>query len=121
MYDKADQDKVASEITSLKRELMSRCAECDANSNWRSFSAEENTGKKYHRLAKKAKPHKRDQHWRSYRKIKSDVKTEIHQAHDHYINSLFEDDSGKPSKQLWKSIKVKKRDQVGPPSQREEW
>ena len=68
---------------------------------------------KYHRLAKKAKPHKRDQLWWSCRKIQSDIKTEIHQAHDRYINSLFEDDSGKPSKKLWISIKAKKRDQVG--------
>ena len=145
MYDKADQDKVASEITSLKHEFLSKCADRDANSNWLAFtqglrsvmikcipqrvirarydlpwldhSLRKKIRKKnkYHRLAKKAKPHKRDQRWRSYRKIQSDVKTEIHQAHDRYINSLFEDDSGKPSKKLWKSIKAKKRDQVGVP------
>ena len=70
---------------------------------------------KYHRLAKRAKPQKRPQRWHAYRQLQATVKSEIHTAHNWYINSLFEDDFGKPSKRLWQSIKAKKRDQIGVP------
>ena len=79
-----------------------------------SFSAEENTEEK--QIPTISKEGQTSQTWSALEgktgKFQSDVKTEIHQAHGRYINSLFEGDSGKPSVKLWKSIKVIKRDQV---------
>ena len=75
-------------------------------------------GKKnrFNRRAKKAKPHNRHQRWEAYRNLQHSVKEEIKVAYNHYINSLFEDEeTGKPSKNFWKTIKAKRRDQVGIP------
>ena len=71
---------------------------------------------RFHRQAKKAKPHNQHQKWEAYRNLQHSVKEEIKVANNHYINSLFEDEEiVKPSKNFWKTIKAKRRDQVGIP------
>ena len=85
---------------------------------WLDPSLRRKIGKKnrFHRRAKKAKPYNRHQRWEAYRNLQHSVKEEIKVAYNHYINSPFEDEeTGKPSKNFWKTIKAKRRDQVGIP------
>ena len=130
MYDKADQGILASNIATLKDEILAEGSERDANSNWQIFtqglqkimencipqkvikgrynqpwldhSLRKKIRKKnkYHRLTKRAKPQKRPQRWHAYRQLQATVRSEAHTAYDRYMNSLFDDDSGKPSKRL---------------------
>ena len=131
MDDKADQGILASNIATLKDEILTEGSERDANSNWQIFtqglkkimencipqkvikgrynipwldhSLRKNIRKKnkYHRLAKRAKPQKRPRRWNAYRQLQATVRSETHTAYDRYTNSLFGYDSGKPSKRLW--------------------
>ena len=69
-----------------------------------------------HRRAKKAKPHNKSQRWKAYREQQEDVQKSIKVAYDRYINSLFEDqETRKPSKRFYKTLKAKRRDHVGIP------
>ena len=71
---------------------------------------------RYHRRAKKASPRHKQRRWEAYHNIQASVKADIAEAYDSYMNSLFEDDETmKPSKKFWKSLKAKKKDQVGIP------
>ena len=71
---------------------------------------------RYHRRAKKAKPSNKTKRWEAYRQQQLNVQNEIKNAYNKYINSLFEDeDTNKPSKRFWKTIKAKRKDQVGIP------
>ena len=70
---------------------------------------------RFHRRAKKSKPQHRERRWDAYLSLQSEVKKDISEAYDSYINSLFEDADGKPSKKIWQAFKARKRDQVGIP------
>ena len=75
-----------------------------------------NRKNRYHNTAKKAKPAFKKQRREAYKHQQSIVQKEIKTAYNNYINSLFEDqESHKPSKRFWKTIKAKRRDQVGIP------
>ena len=70
---------------------------------------------KFHSLSKKAKTLKsKNKRWETYLNLQKEVKRDINDAYDKYINSLFETD-GIPGKRFWSSIKAKRRDQVGVP------
>ena len=69
-----------------------------------------------HRRAKKAKPQNKSQRWKTYRKQQEDTQKSVKLAYDRYINSLFEDqETHRPSKRFYKTLKAKRRDQVGIP------
>ena len=56
---------------------------------------------KYHSLSKKAKSLKvRNQRWDTYLKLQQEVRTDIGNAYDKYVNSLFETD-GLPGIRFW--------------------
>ena len=52
--------------------------------------------------------------WDAYLKLQKEVRTDINNAYDKYMNTLFETDS-RPNKRFWTSIKAKRRDQVSIP------
>ena len=71
---------------------------------------------RYHHRAKKAKPAFKKQRWEAYKHQQSIVRKEIQPAYNNYTDSHFEDqESHKPSKRFWKTIKAKQRHQVGIP------
>ena len=69
-----------------------------------------------HRRAKRASPRHRQKRWDAYHKLLGSVKADIQQAYKQYMNSLFEDENtGRPSKKIWKTIKAGRNDQVSIP------
>ena len=75
-----------------------------------------NKKNRLHRRAKRAKPQTRQQRWEACHNLQGKIKEEIKISYYQYMNSLFEDENlGKPSKKFWKTIKAKRRDQVGVP------
>ena len=51
-----------------------------------------------------------------YNKLKLDLHTTLKQAHNNYVEGIFEEDSGNPAKRLWSYVKSLKIDQISIPS-----
>ena len=62
---------------------------------------------------KKAKKKDKPRLWDRYTKEQKACQKEIKIAHEEYMESLFEDESGNPAKTFFRALKAKKKDNVG--------
>ena len=143
MYAKADQGKMRQEIQDLGKSFKATCHKRDANENWNYFTnglksivdnlvptkfvktrndlpwltprIRKNIKKKNrsHQRAKRAPPKHRPRLMDAYRQRQKAVQKQINEAHENYMESLFQDESGNPAKSFFRAIKAKKRDSVG--------
>ena len=65
------------------------------------------------RKAKRAPWKRRARLWDRYVQQQKAVQKQIKEAHDQYMESLFEDEEGNPVKKFFRALKAKKRDLVG--------
>ena len=145
MYGKADPSELKHHIADLRDNFKATAKNRNASDNWKYFTEElakivqklvpqkiirerhdlpwlsKQLCKKIkrknrlHRKAKKAKPSNKQQRWDAYRNKQRTVQQEIKKAYEEYMNSLFEEDTGHPAKSFFKTLKAKRRDQVGAP------
>ena len=69
--------------------------------------------RKKNRWLGKAKKSNLDQHWKTYKKVKSETQKTCRQTHERYLNTIFEED--KSNKKLWSYIKSRKTQNIGIP------
>ena len=143
MYGKADQAKLRSRLEALGKDFRNGSSSRDADGNWKYFTEGihqivqdlvptkfvrerhslpwigprlQKTIKRKNRTywkAKNAPFRQRFKLWEKYRQQQRSVQRLIKEAHDAYMDSLFEDDEGNLSKMFYKAVKAKKRDSVG--------
>ena len=143
MYGKADPVKLRSSLEKHTKDFLATSRSRDADGNWRYFTegihriVQERVPKKMvrerndlpwltlrirknikrknrtHQKAKKASWKHRARLVDKYRQQQKAVQQQIKEAHDAYMDSLFEDDDGNPAKSFYRAIKAKRRDQVG--------
>ena len=145
MYGKADPGELKRHIADLRDNFKATAKNRNASDNWKYFTDELakivqklvpqkiirerhdlpwlrkqlckkiKTKNRLHRKAKKAKPSNKQQRWDAYHNQQRTVQQEIKKAYEEYMNSLFEEDTGHPAKLFFKTLKAKRRDQVGAP------
>ena len=76
--------------------------------------------KKKNKIYKKAKKSGKQTHWEKYKDLQAQCKEKMKTAYGDYLKGLFEGDNGKPSKNFWKAIKARRKDNVGVPPLRNE-
>ena len=144
MYARADPSELKKELSSLRDNFLSTSTSRDVNSNWDYFTdglfkiikklipvkvvrtrqdlpwlSRELRKKikhknRLHWKAKKSKPRK-SHRWRRYTRYQNALKQDIKASYNRYMDSLFEDDCGNPTKKFFRAIKARRRDQVGIP------
>ena len=67
----------------------------------------------------KAKRTQNNKHWEAYKRLQQECRNAIKSAHEQYLQGLFEEDSGKPSKKFWRTIKSRRKDNIGVPPLRD--
>ena len=143
MYGKADPVKMRTRLEALGRDFRAGARTRDADGNWKFFTegihqiVQDLVPTKFvrerhslpwigPRLRKNIKKKNRT-YWKArnapfrqrfklqeqYRNQQRSVQRQIKEAHDAYMDSLFEDDDGNLSKMFYKAVKAKKRDSVG--------
>jgi hypothetical protein len=75
--------------------------------------------KKKRRRYIKAKRTGNARHWEEYNQLQKQCRSLIKEAHENYIQGLFESENGRPSKKFWRTVKARRKDNVGVPPLRD--
>ena len=143
MYGRADQTLLREDLVGLERRFALASGDLDAESCWSLFTSElhrivarhvpqkivrerndlpwlnirlrKNIKRKNRIYDKYKKAHIKHKPglWEKYLKLQKACQREIKAAHEEYMESLFEDDSGNPTRTFFRAIKAKKKDHVG--------
>ena len=145
IHRKANKDRIEEDLKQFSEEFMSSCKDRNCSENWELFKDSIKKAMEDHiptkvlsgrwnlpwmnntikRLMKKR--HRRYDAWKKYgdkadlteyNKLKQEVQSALKQAHNNYVDGIFEEDQGSsnPGKRLWSYIKSLKIDKIGIPS-----
>ena len=145
IHRKANKDRIEEDLKQFSEEFMSSCKDRNCSENWELFKDSIKKAMEDHIPTKvlsgrwnlpwmnntikrpMKKRRRRYDAWKKYgdkadlteyNKLKQEVQSALKQAHNNYVDGIFEEDQGSsnPGKRLWSYIKSLKIDKIGIPS-----